>query len=59
MRKKNSVWNLAICSRENGKYLASIMDDSAIMCDKVIESYEKDAEAKSYDETKTVPTNFD
>ena len=30
------IWNLATCSCENGKYLASIMDDSAIMCDKVI-----------------------
>ena len=27
------------------------MDDSAIMCDEIIESYEEDAEAKSYDET--------
>ena len=24
---------------ENGTYLASIMDDSAIICDEVIESY--------------------
>ena len=28
----------------------SIMDDSAIMCDKVIESYDK--------ETKSIPSNF-
>ena len=35
---------------EYGKYLASIMDDAAIMCNEVIESY--------YEETKTVPTNF-
>ena len=27
------------------------MDDSAIMCDEIIESYEEDAEAKLYDET--------
>ena len=27
------------------------MDDSAIMCDEVIESYKEDAEAKSYDKT--------
>ena len=27
------VWNPATCNSENGKYLASIMDDSAIMCD--------------------------
>ena len=35
---------------ENGKYLGSIMDDSAITCDEVIESYDK--------ETKNIPTNF-
>ena len=29
-------WNPATCNRENGKYLASIMDDSAIICDEVI-----------------------
>ena len=33
-------------SCENGKFLASIIDDSAIMCDENIE------------ETKAVPTNF-
>ena len=32
------------CNCENGKYLASIMDDSAIMCDKII--------------AETVPTSF-
>ena len=26
------------CNCENGKYLASIMDDSTIICDEVIES---------------------
>ena len=31
-------WNPATCSSENGKYLANIMDNSAIMCDEVIES---------------------
>ena len=35
------------------------MEDSAIMCDGVIESYHEDVETKSNDEkTKTVPTNF-
>ena len=52
--EKDYIWNLSTCSCENGKYLASIMDDSAIMCDEII-----DAEAKSNDEeTKTIPTNF-
>ena len=40
------------------KYLASIMDDSTIMCDEVIESYDEGAEANSFGKTKTVPTNF-
>ena len=38
------------CSCENGKYLASVMDDSAIMCDESIESYDQ--------ETKTILINF-
>ena len=42
MKKK---WNPATCSCKYGKYLASIMDDSAIKCDEII-----DAEAKSNNE---------
>ena len=34
------------------------MDNSATMCYEVIESYNEDVEVKSYDETKTIPTNF-
>ena len=34
--KKNYVWNPVTCGCENGKYLASIMDDSAIIWDEVI-----------------------
>ena len=41
---KDYVWNPATCIGENGKYLASIMDDSVITCDETIKSY--------------VPTNF-
>ena len=44
--EKDDIWNPAICSCKNGKYLASIMDVSAITCGEVIE------------ETKIVPTNF-
>ena len=50
MSEKDYVWNPITCSCENGKYLASITDDSAIMCDEIIESYNE--------ETKTIPTNF-
>ena len=48
--QKDYIWNLFTCSCENGKYLASIMNDSVIMCDKVREIYNK--------ETRTIPTNF-
>ena len=48
--KKNYIWNPSTCSAENGKYLANIVDDSMIMCDEVIDSYNE--------ETKTISTNF-
>ena len=54
--EKDYIWNPATCSCQNGKYLAIIMDDSAIICDKIIDA---GTEAKSNDEeTKTFPTNF-
>ena len=45
--EKDYIWNPATCSCENAKYLASIIDDSVITCDKIID-----------EETKTVTTNF-
>ena len=48
--EKDYVRNSSTCSCENGKYLASIMDNSAIMCDEVKES--------NNEETKTIRTNF-
>ena len=64
--KKKIVWNPATCSCKNGKYLASIMDDSSITCDEIKESYDEDADAEDksnneanlYNEAKTIPTNF-
>ena len=44
--EKDYIWNPATCSCENGKYLASIIDDSVITCVGII------------GETKTVSTNF-
>ena len=35
--EKDYIWNHSRCSCEKLKYLASIMDDSAIICDEVIE----------------------
>ena len=46
MCKKEYSWNPDICSCKNGKYLASIIDDSVITCDAIIE------------ETKPVMKNF-
>ena len=39
---KGYIWNRSTCSCENGKYLASIVVDSAIMHDESIESYNKE-----------------
>ena len=48
--EKDYIWNPSKCSCEGGKYLASIMDDSANMCDEIIESYNE--------EKKTILSNF-
>ena len=48
--EKDYVWNPAKCNCENGKYLASIIDDPTIICNEVIKSYDE--------EVKTIPTNF-
>ena len=48
------IFGILSYSYKNGKYLASIMDDSAITRDETT-----DAEAKSnVEETKAIPTNF-
>ena len=48
--ERDYVWTPSICSCENWKNLNSIENESAIICDGVIDSYEK--------ETKTISTNF-
>ena len=47
MKKKNYIWNPATCCCENGKYLASIIDNSVITCDEIINA----------EETKTILKN--
>ena len=47
---KKNVLNPSISIHENGKYLASIADDSVIRSDEVIKSYKE--------EIKSIPTNF-
>ena len=48
--KKDYVWNPATSNYENEEYQGSIMGDSAITCDEIIESLDE--------ETKTISTNF-
>ena len=52
--EKDYVWNPSTWNCENGKYLASIMDDSVNMCDEVIESYDDET---NFNEKKQ-PVNF-
>ena len=42
VREKDYVWNPATCNCEKGKYLAIIMDHSAIKCHEIIESYNEE-----------------
>ena len=54
MYVKKIIWNAATCDCQNEKYLANIMDDSAVICDEAM-----DVKAKSNEEeTKTVLTSF-
>ena len=51
--RKKYIWNRATCSCKSGKYLASIINDSLITCDEII-----DAEAKfNNEERKTILKN--
>ena len=34
--EKDYIWNRATCICQSGKYLANIIDDSVITCDKII-----------------------
>ena len=45
--KKDYIWNPFTCSCQSGKYLASIIDNSVITCDEIIE-----------EEIKTITTKF-
>ena len=46
--EKDYIWNPATCSCKNGKYLARIINDSVIACDKIMDAVV----------TKTVTINF-
>ena len=37
--ERDYIWNSTTCNCENGKYLASVMDDSAIICDEDLYFY--------------------
>ena len=48
--EKDYILNPVACSCKNGKHLESILEDSAITWDKIIESYDEETEA--------IPINF-
>ena len=50
MRKKGHIWDPATCSCENDRHAGSIIEDSVIMCNEIIETTKPIL-------TKTVPTN--
>ena len=54
--EKYYMWNPVTCSCENGKCIGSVIDDSVIMCDEIIEET-KNILTKTV-LTKTVPRNF-
>ena len=56
--EKDYAWNLVSCNCENFKYLASIMDDSAINCGEVTNADTRVTLKNNDDETKSIPTNF-
>ena len=39
--ERDYLWNTATCNCEYGKYLPNIVDDSAIICDEIIEPYKE------------------
>ena len=55
VRDKDYIWNPVTCSCKHGKYLGSIIDDSVIACNEIIEETVT-FPTKSIP-TKTVPTN--
>ena len=42
MCENDYVWSPATCNCKKGKYLANIMDNSTIIFDKVIDSYDEE-----------------
>ena len=55
---KKIIFGILLNVTANGNYLGSIMDDSMIMCDEIIESQDEDAKAKSYNKRKAIQTKF-
>ena len=53
--EKGFIWNLASCNCENGKYLASIIDNPVITCDEIIDGH---TAAKSYDKKYNLLNKF-
>ena len=59
--QKDYIWNPSTCTCKNSKYLASIIDDSVITCDEIMETTIK-IQWKSFQQKrfqqKTITSNF-
>ena len=54
--EKDYIWNPATCSYKNGKHLASIVEDSAITCDEIIESCDEETKTTSTEKSRKKAT---
>ena len=54
IHEKDYIWNPATCSYKNGKNLASIIDDSVITCDEIIDAEEAKAITTNFNENKGI-----
>ena len=52
--KKNYIWIPVICSCENGKYSSSIMNDSGIICYKVLDADVESNNKTNFNEKKAI-----
>ena len=56
--EKDYIWNTATCNCENSKCLASIIDDSVITCNEIIEKTKTKYYSTKTLRTKTVPAKI-
>ena len=56
--EKDYIWKPATCTCEHGKYLTSIIDNSVIACDKIIEATKNRSNKKYFNENHSNNKHF-